>query len=80
MAIYSGFLTLVFAYTLADNCIERPDGLIIGSIFTLLLIFVSSLSRSIRSVEMRIPEGYFADLESSHLGPELRGKKVHMIL
>ena len=31
MAIYSGFLCLVFAYTLADNCIERPDGLIIGS-------------------------------------------------
>ena len=28
----------MFAYTLADNCLERPDGLIIGSIFTLLLM------------------------------------------
>jgi hypothetical protein len=79
MAIYTGFLTLVFAYTLVDNCVERPDGLIIGSIFTLLLIFLSSLSRSIRSVEIRIPEGYFADVESWRLGPELRGKKVHMV-
>ncbi len=27
MAFYSGILCLVFAYTLADNCLERPDGL-----------------------------------------------------
>src|SRR4029077_7138389 len=34
LAVYSGLLFLVFAYTLVDNVIERPDGLIIGSIFT----------------------------------------------
>jgi hypothetical protein len=79
MAIYAGVLTLVFLYTLADNCIERPDGLIIGTIFTILLILVSGLSRSIRSVEFRIPEGYFADVESWRMGPELRGKKVHLV-
>jgi hypothetical protein len=79
MAIYAGFLTLIFLYTLADNCIERPDGLIIGTIFTVLLILVSGLSRSIRSVEFRIPEGYFADVESWRMGPELRGKKVHLV-
>ena len=38
LAVYSGFLFLVFAYTLVDNCIERPDGLIIGSVFTVLLM------------------------------------------
>jgi hypothetical protein len=79
MAIYSGILSLVFAYTLADNCIGRPDGLIIGSIFTLLLMVSSGLSRSIRSVEFRIPEGYFSDVESWRMGPELRGKKVHLV-
>src|SRR6185436_9745740 len=36
LAFYMGFLLLVFAYTLADNCLERPDGLIIGTVFTLL--------------------------------------------
>ena len=79
MAIYSGFLSLVFAYTLADNCIERPDGLIIGSIFTILLIVLSGISRSVRSVEIRILEGFFVDVESWRIAPELRGKKVHLV-
>lgn len=79
LAWYMGFLCLVFAYTLADNCLERPDGLIIGTIFTLLLIMTCALSRSIRSVEFRIPEGYFVDVESWRMGPELRGKKVHLV-
>jgi hypothetical protein len=79
LAFYTGFLCLVFAFTLADNCLGRPDGLIIGSIFTLLLILVCALSRSIRAVEIRIPEGFFADVESWRIGPELRGKKVHLV-
>jgi hypothetical protein len=78
LAFYTGILCLVFAYTLADNCLARPDGLIIGSIFTLILMLASGLSRSIRSVELRVPYGFFADVESWRLGPELRGKKVHL--
>ena len=79
LAAYCGILCLVFLYTLADNCIERPDGLIIGAILTLFLMLVCGLSRSLRSVELRITEGYFADLESWELGPELRGKTVHLV-
>jgi hypothetical protein len=79
LAFYMGFLLLVFAYTLADNCLERPDGLIIGTVFTLLLMVTCGLSRSIRSVEFRIPEGYFTDVESWRIGPELRGKKVQLV-
>jgi hypothetical protein len=79
LALYMGALCLVFAYTLADNCLERPDGLIIGTVFTIVLLLVCAVSRSIRSVEFRIPYGYFADLESWRLGPEVRGKKVHLI-
>jgi hypothetical protein len=79
MATYSGILCLVFLYTLADNCIERPDGLIIGAIFTLLLMLVCGLSRSVRSMELRISEGWFSDRESWEMGPELRGKKVHLV-
>src|SRR5215469_601174 len=57
MAAFTGTLCLVFLYTLADNCIERPDGLIIGAILTLLLMTACALSRSLRSVELRITEG-----------------------
>ncbi len=79
MALYSGVLVLVFAYTLADNCLERPDGLIIGSIFTVLLMLACALSRSMRSMEIRIPYGFFVNVESWSLGPELKGKKVHLV-
>ena len=79
LAFYTGILCLVFAYTLVDNCVGRPDGLIIGMVFTVLLMLTCALSRSIRSVELRIPHGYFADVESWRIGPEIRGKKVHLV-
>ena len=50
-----GVLCLVFAYTLADNCLERPGGLIIGIVFTLLLMLTCAVSRCIALVEFRIP-------------------------
>src|SRR5262247_1727071 len=79
LALYTAILCLVFAYTLADNCLERPDGLIIGTVFTVLLMAACAISRSIRSVEIRVPHGYFADVPSSRLGPEVRNKKVHLV-
>jgi hypothetical protein len=79
LAAYTGVVCVVFAYTLVDNCLERPDGLIIGTIFTVLLMLACAVSRSIRSVEFRIPHGYFDDVESWRLGPEVRGKKVHLV-
>ena len=79
LVLYFGISCLVFTYTLADNCVERPDGLIIGTVFTVLLMSVCALSRSLRSVELRISQGYFADVESWRIGPELRSKKVHLL-
>jgi hypothetical protein len=79
LAAYTAVVCLVFAYTLVDNCLERPDGLIIGTVFTVILMVVCAVSRSIRSVEFRIPRGYFADVESWRLGPEVRDKKVHLV-
>jgi hypothetical protein len=76
---YSALLFGVFAFTLADNCIERPDGLIIGSIFTVLLMVACGISRSMRSLEIRIPYGFYSNIESWKLGPEIRGKKVQLV-
>ena len=57
LALATGVIFLVFAYTLADNCLERPDGLIIGSIFTLLLMLASGLSRSCAPSRCASPTG-----------------------
>jgi hypothetical protein len=79
LAVYTAVLCVVFAYTLIDNCVARPDGLIIGTIFTLVLMLLCAVSRSIRSVEIRVVHGYFTDTASSHLAPEVTGKKVHLV-
>jgi hypothetical protein len=79
LALYTGLLTLVFTYTLGDNIIERPDGVIIGTIFTLLLMLACGISRSMRSMEFRIPYGFFLDDESRTLTNVVRGKKVHLV-
>jgi len=79
LALYTGVLTLVFTYTLGDNIIERPDGVIIGTIFTLLLMLACGISRSMRSMEFRIPFGFFLDAESRTLTDLVRGKKVHLV-
>jgi hypothetical protein len=78
-SLYFGAMTLVFAYTLVDNCVERPDGVIIGSAFILLVLVVSTVSRSVRATEIRVSESYFLDQASAKLGPSLVGKRVHMV-
>jgi hypothetical protein len=78
-SVYFGAMTLVFAYTLVDNCVERPDGVIIGSAFILLVLVVSTVSRSVRATELRVSEADFVDQASAELGPLLVGKQVHMV-
>jgi len=63
LAFYSAIFSLVFGYTLAENCVGRPDGLIIGTAFTVLLMLACAIGCSMRSVELRIPQGYFADVD-----------------
>src|SRR6516165_6115970 len=38
-------VTLVFVFTLGDNVLERPDGIIIATTFILLLLLASAISR-----------------------------------
>ncbi len=55
-AYTAGFvtITMVFVYTTIANIIERPDGLIIGSLFIMSIIIVSFASRGIRAFELRV--------------------------
>jgi hypothetical protein len=47
-------MTLIFAYTLAANVHERPDGVKIASFFIVAMVGASMVSRVIRSTELRI--------------------------
>jgi hypothetical protein len=76
---YFFLVGMVFVYTLADNVLARPDGIIIATTFILLLLMASAISRSVRSTEMRISEVTFADQESAELWHSISGKKVNLI-
>jgi hypothetical protein len=53
-----GFLviTIVFLYTTIVNMIEQPSGIQIASLFIFSIIFVSFVSRAMRTTEIRIDE------------------------
>ncbi|PYY19877.1 MAG: hypothetical protein DMG60_02500 [Acidobacteria bacterium] len=78
-ASYYWIVTIVFAYTLVANVIERPDGVIIASCFILLLLVLSAVSRYLRATEMRVSEFEFVNDESEQLWNSLREKKINLI-
>jgi hypothetical protein len=76
---YCWLVSAVFAYTLVDNVLHRPDGLIIASIFILLTLTVSGISRYMRATELRVSAVGFCDAESQAIWQELCGKKVIVV-
>lgn len=78
-ALYFVAVSFVFLYTLGDNILERPDGIIIASAFIFLLLIASAVSRSMRSTEMRITETTLADQQSAELWSTITGKKVCLV-
>jgi hypothetical protein len=54
-------ICLVFIYTTIANMIERPDGIIIASIFIGCVIVISLVSRFCRAEELRLKEFRFVD-------------------
>ncbi|WP_084258318.1 amino acid transporter [Microtetraspora malaysiensis] len=51
-----GLITLVLAYTLADNIRGRPEGVKIGALFIAAIIVMSLISRATRSTELRVSD------------------------
>jgi hypothetical protein len=49
-----GAVLLILVYTTAANMIQRPEGLQISLIFILIILAVSLVSRTMRSLELRI--------------------------
>ncbi len=79
LSLFFWLVSAAFAYTLADNVIERPDGVIIASFFIATIITFSALSRAWRSIELRVSEINFANDSSQEMWRSLIGKKVHLV-
>lgn len=78
-SIYFWIVSAVFVYTLIDNVVERPDGVIIASVFILAILAVSGFSRWRRATELRTTEVTFADERSSDLWRGVTGKRVNLV-
>jgi len=69
----------VFAYTLVDNVIERPDGVIIAGLFIAGILVLGMVSRWRRATELRVTEVRFADAASASVWSGLTGRRVCLV-
>ena len=77
-SVYFWIVSVVFAFTLVDNVVERPDGVIIASVFIVGIVAMSAVSRYSLAKDLRVSEVGFADDASAALWPSVCGKKVHL--
>jgi hypothetical protein len=79
LSLYFWLVSGVFLFTLIDNVIERPDGIVIASCFTAGVLVLSAVSRWRRATELRVADLTPVDELSSRLWPSLVGKKVNLV-
>lgn len=79
MSLYFWVISAIFAYTFVDNVFERPDGVIIATLFILGILSISGLSRAWRSTELRVSGMSFLDDASKEHWRSIRDKRVHLV-
>ena len=72
-------VSVLFVYTVIANVLERPDGVIISTIFIFAILLFSALSRYQRAKELRVSEVTFINENSAALWPSLVGRKVNLV-
>jgi hypothetical protein len=77
--LYFSLVTLVFGYTFVDNILERPDGIIISSIFIASILALGGFSRWRRATEFRVEKIAFVNPESQALFEQIRKNPVSVI-
>jgi len=78
-SLYFWLVSAVFVFTLVDNVVERPDGVIIAAVFCLLILAISGVSRFQRATELRVEKLTFANEESEQLWGAITNKKVNLV-
>jgi hypothetical protein len=74
-----GLVTLIFAYTLVANIIQRPDGIKIASFFIATIIVVSLTSRVRRSLELRQEHIELDEKAHRFVEQASEGEEIHLI-
>jgi hypothetical protein len=74
-----GLVTLVFAYALVENIVEKPDGIVISAAFVLGILVVSFASRLTRVTELRADDIGFDDAARGFIGSCIDAGELHVI-
>lgn len=78
-ALYAWLCAAIFAYTLVVNVRERPDGIIIATVFIVLLILTSIVSRYHRATELRVQRCEFMDARSRERWDRLHQERISLV-
>jgi hypothetical protein len=74
-----GLVTLVFAYALVENTIEKPDGIVISLSFIAGVLVISIVSRLTRATELRADSIDFDDSAREFIGSCATQGELHVI-
>ena len=74
-----GIVTLIFAYALVANVVEKPDGLVISVAFILGIMVVSIISRVSRTTELRADNITFDKAAMAFIDEATQGGELHLI-
>jgi hypothetical protein len=74
-----GLITLVFAYALVENIIEKPDGIVISLAFIAGMVVISLVSRLSRTTELRADDIEFDDLAAQFIRGSVARGELHII-
>ena len=78
-SLYFWVVTAVFAFTLIDNVVVRPEGVVIASLFVVGILTAAAASRFRRATELRVLDLRIEDPESRTLWARMAGKKVNLV-
>jgi hypothetical protein len=77
--VLSSLITAVFMYTTIANIIERPEGLVIATIFIVTIVTTSLVSRAFRSTELRIKRVVLDDAARTFIAEAVRDGVIRII-
>jgi len=79
LSLYFWIVTVVFAFTLVDNVVARPEGVVIASLFVVGILAAAAASRFRRATELRVLDLRFVDPQSQALWSAMAGRKVNLV-
>jgi len=78
-AVGFGLVTIVFAYAIVANEIQRPDGIIIALFFIGTIIVTSLISRIQRSTELRVERGEIDETAKCFIQEAASREEIHLV-